>query len=304
MYRYSAYCLNFSSEIELSECRSATNERDDFQIIRKALSPPKLEPTNIHRRGIMAQTAIDTNGSLWLHWEGVATYKASNGTLLEVDATTTDPDVLSLFTVSEALGLILFQRETFLLHASAVKIGAQGWIFMGSPGAGKSTTCAAFVKAGCELLSDDLTAITFDSDGKPWILPAYPQLKIWENTVKGLGYDKDKLTAVSEGVNKFSLQHQDNFYAAPVPLDRMVFIHRNEAAPNSKQLRTTELPTETLRHFPMPNQFLTQNVLQRYFKQSLQCGETAQAFEQKRVEGFPELENWVKERISEVSALV
>lgn len=243
----------------------------------------------------MAGTAIGPDGSLWLHWEGIAAFRASEGRLLEVHSFTDEPDVLSLFTVSEALGLILFQRKYFLLHASAVKTGNTGWIFMGAPGAGKSTTCAAFVKAGCPLLSDDLTAITFDENGRPFILPAYPQLKIWEQSVAGLNFRKDELNPVSEGVNKFALHPRENFPAEPVPLSRMYFIHKNDSLPGNRRMKASEFPPETLKHFPMPNQFLAPGILQQYFRQSLLCAANAKAFIQKRPDGFAALEDWVKE---------
>lgn len=297
MYRYNAYCLDFSSEIELSECNPAVSEADDFQISITDLIRPKLEVTTIHRRGIMAHTAIDSDGALWLHWDGVATYKATGGTLLEVHPLTNDPNLLSLFTVSEALGLLLFQRKNFLLHASAVKVGGEGWVFMGMPGAGKSTTCAAFVKAGCQLLSDDLTAIVFNHAGTPFINPAYPQLKIWENTVNGLGYDKKQLVPVSEGVNKYALAPSAHFDTTPVPLSRMYFLHRDESPAGETSLSAMEVPTETLKHFPMPNQFLTASVLQQYFRQSILCAREAGFFRLQRPDGFAELEKWVQHKI-------
>lgn len=298
MYHYNAYCLNFSSEIPLPECCVSENGDPDFLIVKKQLTPPHLEATNIHRRGIMAQTAIDPDGSIWLHWENVATFRACEGRQLEVHGFTADPDVLSLFTVSEALGLILFQRNHFLVHASAVKVGNVAWLFMGTPGAGKSTTCAAFVKAGCPLLGDDLTAITFDGHGRPLVSPAYPQLKIWERSAAGLGYQTDELSPVSEGINKFALSPRHNFTSEPVPLARMYFIHNDEHLPEFQTMSPSGMPSETLRHFPLPNQLLNSLTLQKLFKQSLSCAAAAGAFLLKRPDGFEALESWVQESLS------
>ena len=298
MYQYNAYCLNFSSEIPLPECCVSDGGEPDFVIVTKHLTPPQLEATNIHRRGIMAQTAVDTDGSLWLHWEGVVTFRACEGKLLEVHNFTDEAAVLSLFTVSEAIGLILFQRNHFLLHASSVKVGSAAWLFMGTPGAGKSTTCAGFVKAGCSLLGDDLTAITFDEQGHPFVSPAYPQLKIWEKSAVGLGYHTDELSPVSEGINKFALAPRYNFAPEPVPLTRMYFIHNDEQLPAFRAMHPSELPSETLRHFPLPNQLLSPLVLQQLFRQSLSCASTADAFLLKRPDGFEALETWVRDSLS------
>lgn len=290
MFRYQAYCLNFSSDIPLTECFEANSGQDDFTIKITRLEPPVLSATTIHRRGIMAHTAIGDNGALWLHWDGIATFRATGGTLLEVDPHVDDPDLLSLFTLSEALGLILFQRGNFLLHASAVQVGDKSWVFLGQPGAGKSTTCAAFVKAGCTLLSDDLVAIHFGPDEQPFLRPAYPQLKIWENTVKGLGFSKEDLSPVSEGVNKFALQPRDNFNFEPVPLQRMYFL---DNASTTRPLKVTELPAETLKHFPLPNQFLTPETLKQLFLQSILLGNRVDGIVISRFTDFDSLEQWV-----------
>ena len=299
MYRYNAFSLNFSSEFELPECNAAEAPSDDFVIRNTQLPLPDLEPTNIFRRGIAAQTCVDTDGSLWLHWPNVATYRATSGSLLEVDVISKDPEIISLFTVSEALGLILFQRNKLLLHASAVKAGNEGWVFLGTPGAGKSTTCAAFVKAGCQLLSDDLTAITFDEQGNPLICPAYPQLKIWEGTVKGLGYNTGELRPVSEGVNKFSLTPRENFPVAAVPLQRIYFINHPGEILSNPIVPPSRFPSEVIKHFPMPNQFLDQSTLIRYFQQSLMCLNSASAYDISRPEDFEKLEAWVQDTLVE-----
>lgn len=293
MYRYRAFNLNFSSEVFLSECTAGTGEQDDFVIIQKKLTPPPLETTNLFRKGIVAQSIVDADGSLWLHWNGVATFHAVKGATLEVDVLTDVPDVLSLFTVSEAIGLILFQKGDFLLHASAVEIAGSGWIFIGNPGAGKSTTCAAFVTAGCPLLSDDLTAIRFDARGVPFIIPAYPQIKIWESSARGLGYQTETLTPVTEGTNKFSLQPRKNFPVSPVPLERFIFI--SPSGQESGPFKPGNLPTELIRHFPLPNQLLNPENLKTFFEQSILCAKRIPGNKIPRPDGFEALNQWVTE---------
>ncbi len=295
MYRYTAYGFTFTSEILLPECSEAIGQETDFSIVVGDFVSPPFEQTNIHRKGINAWSAADGEDTLLLHWEGIATYRATGGKLLELKIHTSDPEELSLFTISEALGLILFQKGDYLLHASAIKVGDEAWVFMGPPGAGKSTTSAAFVKAGCPVLSDDMSAIRFDDAGVAWVYPGFAQLKVWEKTVKGLGYDTTTLSRVNEGLNKFFLEGSGGFSLEPVPLGRLYFLHQNLGQTIARKLQAMELPAETLRHFPLANQFLSEKVLQRLFAQSLQCVLTAQAFTTPRPEGFEALEKWVNE---------
>jgi hypothetical protein len=301
MYFYKAFGLNICSEISLPELSVGENVPDiDLFIKAGDIQLPKLLKTPIYRRGIRAMFGTGKAGSLILHWQEIADFEAIDGSTLIVSPYTTDPNLISLFTVSEAIGLILFQRGHFLLHASAVKVGNEAWCFMGNPGAGKSTTAAAFIKAGCELLSDDLTAITFDSTGAPYIVPAYPQLKIWDNTVKGLEYDRNELQPVSEGVNKFSYHPTADFPQEPVRLRAVYFIHKAKNQAVLTSLAATAIPIETIKNFPLPVQLLKGDKLKEHFKQSFQCAVDAEMWRKRRPDGFGNLEKWVNDSISSV----
>lgn len=299
MYFYKAFGLNINSEISLPELSKGISEQPaDLTVKLGNVKLPKLRNTPIYRRGIKAQFGKGEKGNLILHWPDVASFEAIDGDKLIVAPHTTDPNLLSLFTVSEALGLILFQRGYFLLHASAVKVGNEAWCFMGNPGAGKSTTAAAFIKGGCNLLSDDLTAITFDSDGAPYIIPAYPQLKIWDNTVNGLDYDRNNLQPVSEGVNKFSYQPSQEFEHKPVKLNAIYFIHKAKNQAVLKALSPLEIPIQMIRNFPLPIEFLKEETLKQHFAQSFKCAGHAQIWKKRRPDGFANLEKWVQESIA------
>ena len=299
MYSYKAFGLNILSQIELPELSVIEPLADyDLQVKIDQIVLPKLKKTSIYRRGIRAGFGQDNAESLYLTWESVANFNAINGNLLVISPFTEDSNLLSLFTVSEALGLILFQRGYFLLHASSVQVGDEAWCFMGSPGAGKSSTAAAFIKMGCKLLSDDLTAINFNEDGDAVIIPAYPQLKIWDKTVNGLNYDKSDLQPVSEGVNKFSYQPKSIFLHEPVKLKNIIFIHKARNRPSIQKLTALQIPTETLKNFPLPIQLLTGKLLQKHFLQSFQCAKSSDMWHKRRPEGFDLLEKWVRESIS------
>ncbi len=269
-----------------------------MKIIRSAVPFPELKPTSIQRRGIMAESAEGEDGTIYLRWEGVAGYKAVNGHTLHVKTYTEDAGLLSLFTVSEALGCILFQRGLLLLHASSVQVGEVAYSFLGEPGAGKSTTATAFVKHGALLLSDDLTAICFDDKNRPYVLPAYPQLKIWENAVDGLKFDKSELAPVAEGINKFSLRPSHNFPAQPVPLAKIFLLHKPADLAADQKLSPIEAPIELVRHFPLSTHLLRGRVHQNHFQQSSWCAVHAEIWNKKRPDGFMDLEKWVLEEYS------
>jgi hypothetical protein len=296
---YKAYGLTIFSDFDLPELGLAKPAATwDLHIKKGDILLPKLKKTAIYRRGIRAFFGKDQEENLILYWKDVAVYKAISGKELVISPLTEDGNLLSLFTVSEALGLILFQKGYFLLHASSVKVGNEAWCFMGNPGAGKSTTAAAFVKAGCPLLSDDLTAIKFDADGQACIIPGYPQLKIWDNAVEGLSYQRSELSPVSEGVNKFSFKPAGDFDHRNVALSKIFFLHKAKNQPVLKQLSASEIPLETLKNFPLPFGLLSGESLKKHFIQSFQCAGSAKMWRKRRPADFEQLEKWIRDSIS------
>ncbi|TDB61143.1 phosphoenolpyruvate carboxykinase (ATP) [Arundinibacter roseus] len=293
---YFAFNLLIRSDISLPELNPATEtgQPEDIRICLTSLTLPTLKQTPIHRRGVRARSGSAGSDTIFMSWKGIAAYKAVGGHTLFVDSYTEDASVLSLFTVSEALGCILLQRGLLLLHASAVQVGAGAYCFMGVPGAGKSTTATAFVQAGAPLLSDDLTAIWFNEKKEPFILPAYPQLKIWENTVEGLSFEKTDLQPVSEGINKFSFNPQHNFPTQPVPLAQVYFIHKARNKPALQQVKPTEVPIELVRHFPLATHLLEGKVLHQHFLQSMWCAAAASIWRKRRPADFKALQNWAE----------
>lgn len=102
------------------------------------------------------------------------------------------PDTSSLentasYLLGPVLGLVLRLRGVTCLHASAVAFDDRSVVFVGAPGAGKSTTAAAFAREGCGILSDDIVALA-EHEGEFQVMPGYPHLCLWPESVKML-YD-------------------------------------------------------------------------------------------------------------------
>jgi hypothetical protein len=83
------------------------------------------------------------------------------------------------------LGLLLRLRGVTCLHASSVAFKDYSVVFVGAAGAGKSTTAAAFARQGYGILSDDIVALV-EQEGAFHVMPAYPHLSLWPDSVKML----------------------------------------------------------------------------------------------------------------------
>lgn len=99
------------------------------------------------------------------------------------------------------LGFVLRLRGVTCLHASAVAVGGRAVAFVGPAYAGKSTMAAAFARLGHPVLADDLVALT-DQRGSPHVEPAYPQVRLWPDSVALLYGSADALPALTPNWGK------------------------------------------------------------------------------------------------------
>ena len=87
------------------------------------------------------------------------------------------------------MGAICTQRKNLPLHGSAVVMNGKAYAFVGESGAGKSTLASAFLSKDYRLLSDDVIPVTLSPDHIPYITPAYPQQKLWLESLNELGLE-------------------------------------------------------------------------------------------------------------------
>ncbi|MGH7456282.1 MAG: hypothetical protein ACRENG_33330 [bacterium] len=267
MFHYRAYGLNITSEFHLPELPTGGNG-DDLCIRSGNVTLPPLQATSIKRQGIEAYFGGATMEA-YLRWPDVGRFLAREGRELIVAAGPAgagNKQLLNLYILSEALGMILCQRGVFLLHASAVKLGEQVILFAGLPGAGKSTLAAAFAQQGGVGLCDDMVAITFEARRQPVVWPGFPQIKIWPPTIEGLGYTASSLPPLFEGSRKRVISKADNFPQAPLPLTHIFFLETAEAY-NLRRMNDAEALFALVRFFPCPSDMLQGRFLRQHFQQ-------------------------------------
>jgi hypothetical protein len=126
-------------------------------------------------------------------------------------------------------------RGIVCLHASAVAFDDHCVAFVGSAGAGKSTTAAAFAKLGRSIVSDDIVGLV-ERDGIFHVLPAYPHLCLWPESVTMLYGSPDALPQLLHDWEKRQLALGENgthFEERTLPL-RAIYIlgeRRPDSAP-------------------------------------------------------------------------
>ena len=127
-------------------------------------------------------------------------------------------DQIRLYILGTCMGALLNQRNMLPLHGSAVAINGKAYAIVGDSGAGKSTLASALINKGFPLLTDDVIALKNNKDGHPLVLPAYPQQKLWENSLKEFKIDSSNLSPLFERETKFAVPIRDQFFNKPLPL--------------------------------------------------------------------------------------
>ncbi len=212
MFLYKAFGLNFNSEIEIPEFKIGVEPTDVSILIGK--TPEKLE--NPLFPGIRIQTA---ENKLLLKVDGIAVYYIENGNkiIVEPDKDATK-DSIRLFLLSSCMIAVLLQRDLLPIHASSVCINGKAVLFTGASGIGKSTMASVLRKKGYKTISDDLTLVRIDEKGKPKVISGFPQIKLWEDTIKKLDENIEDFNQIRENINKYKVNVEDDFYDEE-PLD-------------------------------------------------------------------------------------
>lgn len=146
---------------------------------------------------------------------------------------------LRLALLGSCMAAILQQRGHIVLHGNAVSNdGISCDIHIGHSGAGKSTIAAWHYVNGDSILADDVCLIHFDKQGQPYVVPSYPQLKIWQPTADLLNINTQGLRKIRPNETKYALPVRDRFIQRPLPINRIIEIVPSVAT--SKELKGLE----------------------------------------------------------------
>jgi hypothetical protein len=115
------------------------------------------------------------------------------------------------YLLGPVFGFVLGLRGVCSLHASVVVLDGWAVAFLGSAGAGKSTTAAAFARQGHPVLSDDVAALV-EGQGRFHVEPGYPNLRLWPSSVTALYGSPDALPTLTPTWEKCGLDLREPGY--------------------------------------------------------------------------------------------
>jgi hypothetical protein len=233
MYSYTAFELNFLSVLPLPELLPGSEAEPDVMIRIGAVDAPAgLEgPIECYR--------ADAH-EIVLTWGTVGALMVRDGKELIIDPVPgIDEASLRVMILGSGLAMLLYQRGLTVLHASAVAVAGRVVAFLADRGWGKSSTAAALCKRGHLLVTDDILALDCPPEGHPLARFAYPQLKLWPETLEALGSRPEDLLPIRPDVDKRAYP----LNATPdgsLPLERIYLLG------NGSTLEMTSIPAQAV----------------------------------------------------------
>lgn len=153
----------------------------------------------------------------------VAIYLIENGKKITFSPhENANEDQIRLYLLGTCMGALLMQRKILPLHGSAIEINGKAYAIVGESGAGKSTLASAFLKLGYQLISDDVIPVTLNEKSVPMVTPAYPQQKLWLESLNQFGMESNQYRPIFNRETKFAIPVSHQFATMPLPLAGVV----------------------------------------------------------------------------------
>jgi hypothetical protein len=241
---YQAFGLTIRSDVALEELAPAGGDAPPDLIIRKTGLGRPLPP----RGSAPVFDYYDERGVVMI-WPGVAGFRLVGDDLVEVEPYPDAPERFLAFPIlGPVMAWMLERKGLLVLHSSAVAIDGKSVCFLGDKMAGKSTTAAAFLRNGAQLVTDDLLAIEMVQGSAPSIRPAFAQLKLSDQSAAAVQLeDAQALPLVYEGFAK--RQHKlATMHAEPIGVDLILVLDRGPPRPAISRLSSSDAFVALMRY--------------------------------------------------------
>ncbi|MGH4119451.1 hypothetical protein [Clostridium sp.] len=293
-YFYRAFGLNIASDIYLPElmkleCKDECEGDVNIYLDRVPEEVSESISDNEYFK-------ISKN-ELLFNVDGVAKYYIVNGKTIIVEPDTqANNNSVKLFILGSALGVLLIQRDIIPIHGSAVVINGKCVVFTGASGAGKSTISSALRKMGHVFLADDISAVTFNEEGIPLVQPAYPQQKLWSDSLEVMGVDSNKLLKVyDDDEDKYAVKVDKGYSSGPVPISAIFELSQEECTGvEVKQILGIDKLNSLLKNIYRVEYLKTLGIWPDYFKKCLNVSKDTKFFKLIRPAGIFSIEDQVR----------
>lgn len=247
--RYQSFGLIIESEFPLPELKRLNESSNhshtpsDVVMARRSLEPLWQELQSGHEHLAVG------DGIVLIRVPDTAIFGMQEGSSIWVSPfPNADQDKIRLYLLGSCMGIILMQKRILPLHGSAIAMDGRAYAIVGNSGAGKSTLSSYLLEQGHTLLSDDLIAVHTSGQTAPVVMPAYPQQKIWQESMQLLGRSTAGLKPLFERETKFAVPVADSFCDTPLPLAGIFELAKADTGPSIVPIEGLERFQTLLRH--------------------------------------------------------
>jgi hypothetical protein len=139
-----------------------------------------------------------------------------------------EDELLCALLITTVMAALLRQRGLLVLHANVAVTSRGAIAISGESGSGKSTTQAALMAHGCKMLTDDVTVLRLEPDGRVVALPGVPKMNLCEDAAINLGHDVACLPRNPLMGSKVIVSvAPSNSVTEPTPLNSIYIINRH-----------------------------------------------------------------------------
>jgi len=221
---YKLYGLSIESDIEFKGLIASENPAN--VCVYNAILP-ELLPNLVYKSSFFETS----KGKMLIRFRQQVRFLISDGCNVQYQILSNyDTNELQQFMLGPVMAALIHQRGDIPLHASAVEVNDRAVLFAGETGSGKSTLAASVMQLGYRLLADDVSVVDFDINKCPFIYPAIPLFKLWDDSATELMLQQELLMKLGENIEKKGIA-VDNFCTDSKPL-KTIFILKKGAAPN------------------------------------------------------------------------
>lgn len=211
---YKAFGLNIYSEISLPELPKL-NIPEELVNIEVEIS----NLTTLWSKTPKINHFVADTGFCMFKVPDVAIYLIQGGKRIVVSPMKgSQEDHIRLYLLGTCMGALLMQRKILPLHGSAIAINGKAYAIVGDSGAGKSTLASALLNRGYKLLSDDVIPVSLNKENVPMVTPAYPQQKLWIESLKEFGMESYHFRPIVDRDTKFAIPLDNQFATEKLPL--------------------------------------------------------------------------------------
>lgn len=258
--KFTAYGLVIASEFPLPELLTGGGS-PDVSIRAGRVKAPEVRAT--HQDYFVR---MEMNRA-WLVWKGELRILVENGRRMTVDKSRDVSErALRLCLLGPALYVLLQQRGVLMIHAGAVASKGGAYAFVGASGAGKSTMVSVLQVRGHRLVTDNGLAVRFIKE-KPYVLPAFPQVKLLPKTLKFLRQDARRYEGTEPFSKKKSVLYSGNAVSRkPLPLKRIYLLKKGRRL-SVDPLSRGEALRHLISHSLGAPEVMDRELLTRHFRQ-------------------------------------